>query len=89
LIDSNASVLRYEIVQKQRAFYSPSYEKPVSTHLPDFRTTLYWNPSIHTNASGIAMVEFYTSDLSGEYVISVQGIGEGKTGVASARINCR
>jgi len=89
LIDSNANVLKYEIIQKQRTFYSPSNETPVSTHLPDFRTTLYWNPSIHTNASGNAEVEFYTSDLSGEYVISVQGIGEGKTGVASARINCR
>jgi len=89
LIDSNANVLQYEIIQKQRTFYSPSYETPVSTHLPDFRTTLYWNPSIHTNASGNAEVEFYTSDLSGEYVISVQGIGEGKTGTTSVRIECR
>lgn len=89
LIDANASVLEYEIIQKQRTFYSPSYEMPVSRNLPDFRTTLYWNPSVLTDASGNAEVEFYTSDLEGEFVIAVQGVGDGKTGSTSVRIVCK
>ena len=89
LIDPNASVLEYEIIQKQRSFYSPSYDTPVSRNLPDFRTTLYWNPSVLTDASGNAEVEFYTSDLAGEFVIAVQGIAGGKTGSTSARIVCK
>jgi hypothetical protein len=85
MIDPNANVLSYEIVQKQRVFYSPSYQQPVSEHIPDFRCVLYWNPSIQTDKSGNAEVEFYTSDLDGEYIIQLNGVSpEGKAGSASS-----
>jgi hypothetical protein len=76
-------VLPYEIVQKERQFYSPSYDSVSDTHLPDFRTLLYWNPSVKSGSSGKTTIEFYTSDLEGDFIINVQGItGNGLCGTA-------
>lgn len=88
LIDENASVLAYEIVQKERRFYSPAYTSPSSTHLPDFRETLYWNPAVQVN-SGTAQIAFYTADLPGEYFISVQGISQGNAVAATTRFTVK
>jgi hypothetical protein len=89
MIDPNANVLAYEIVQKQRKFYSPSYDSAVSSHMPDFRSTLYWNPSVLTDATGKAEVEFFTSDLEGEFVISVRGLSPGKMIANNIRFRVR
>ena len=90
LVDENASVLPYEIVQKERQFYSPSYDSVSDTHLPDFRTLLYWNPSVKSDSSGKTKIEFYTSDLEGEFIINVQGItGEGLCGIVSKMISVK
>jgi hypothetical protein len=78
MIDPNANVLAYEIVQKQRKFYSPSYDTAISTHMPDFRSTLYWNPSLRADASGNTEVELFSSDLEGKFVISIRGFSSGK-----------
>ena len=77
------------LFKSAEAFFSPVYENGGSANLPDFRSTIYWNPSLHTDTSGNAVVEFYTSDLDGEFIISVQGMAPGKTGSASVRINVK
>ena len=41
--------------------------------IPDFRHTLYWNPSIGSNSRTI---EFYTSDLTGTYQAILRGFTE-------------
>lgn len=87
-IDMDKSVFRqeYEFSQPKNEFYSPDYslDSLMDNHLPDFRNTLYWNPDLHTDISGKAGVEFYSSDESAEYIINIEGItGDGKTGTAS------
>ena len=42
------------------------------TRIPDFRTTLYWNPRIELTAEGVE-VEFNTSDAAGTYNVVVKG----------------
>jgi hypothetical protein len=47
---------------------------------PDYRNTLYWNPSLSTDEKGNAGVTFYTSDEKGKYLITIDGISQdGKT----------
>jgi len=41
--------------------------------IPDFRTTLYWNPDVQFY-NGNASFEFYTSDVNGAFEIVFQGI---------------
>jgi len=57
-----------------KEFYSPSYSLKQPIDQPsDFRTTLYWNPDLHTTTEPTAF-EFYTGDLAGEYLIWIEGL---------------
>jgi hypothetical protein len=48
--------------------------------IPDFRNTLYWNPSVKPDKEGKVSVEFWTSDITSVYEINIQGITkDGKT----------
>lgn len=47
--------------------------------IPDFRNTLYWNPSVKPDKDGRIGIEFWTSDFTTDYEINIQGItSEGK-----------
>ena len=54
--------------QTPAEFYAPTYEteKARRSMVPDYRTTLYWNPSVVLDEFGRATVEFYTSDAPAE-----------------------
>ena len=66
-------MMGYEFPQERPVFEMPLYEEAESrmSRRPDFRHTMYWNPSLE----GKSGVEFYTSDLQGEYVAVLQGVG--------------
>ena len=58
-----------------RTFYQPNYDQKLPEHVkPDFRTTLYWNPSVYTDKDGSVRLEFYTDDKKSMYHIDVQGM---------------
>jgi hypothetical protein len=60
---------------KVREFYSPKYDKPGDAdNLPDYRTTIYWDPRIKTDASGNSTISFYNADGPGSYKVVVEGI---------------
>jgi hypothetical protein len=67
--------LNYEGLQQGREFYSPRYdtEKKRSARVPDQRHLLYWLPVLDVR-NGVAEVEFYTSDLAGDFTVQVQGL---------------
>lgn len=62
--------------QKRVEFYSPKYETDTdrASTTRDLRQTLYWNPCVKSNASGIADFEFYTDDSNKGFVIKIEGI---------------
>ena len=68
-----ASPLGY---QTPAEFYAPAYatEKARRSMVPDYRTTLYWNPTVKLDDTGQATVEFYTSDAPADYDISIEGV---------------
>ena len=45
-----------------------------SAQKPDFRSTIFWNPSIQTNDNGKAFVAFFCSDDVGVMNIHIEGI---------------
>lgn len=73
--DLPGSALRsgYLTLLPDRVFSKPSYEANEGSNLPDFRNTLYWNPTVTTDANGNATIEFYTSDAIDDYEIRVHG----------------
>lgn len=59
---------------KYREFYSPIYtEENSNSEKPDYRTTLYWNPSVKME-NGAATVSFFTSDDIARFKVLVEGI---------------
>ena len=51
--------------------------RPVPARVPDFRSTLYWNPEITTDERGEATITFYTADNPGRFRIQLDGITAG------------
>jgi hypothetical protein len=44
--------------------------------IPDYRNTLYWNPSVKSGSDGKARIEFWSSDNKSDYIINIQGINQ-------------
>lgn len=67
--------------QPTRYFFAPKYdsETNIKSPLPDFRHTLLWEPDLQTNGEKEVTIPFTTSDLPGEYRITVEGIGKNGT----------
>ena len=62
-----------------KEYYSPNYDDSQSSRIPDFRDLLYWNPEVEFDSTGHFRFETFSSDLSGEYEITVEGItGDGQ-----------
>ena len=51
-------------------FKAPSLTKK----LPDYRSTIYWNPTVSTDEQGKATFSFTTSDAEGTYLLTIEGI---------------
>jgi hypothetical protein len=73
---SHTLQMDYEGLQIEREFYLPVYENQSQRNdrTPDMRSTVYWNPQVKTDATGKAHVEFFTSDLQGNFMISTEGL---------------
>ena len=67
---------RYELdgISMPVDFYNPDYSKMPLPETPDYRRTLYWNPSITTDSEGRANVKFYTGAKGGSLHLSVDDI---------------
>ena len=55
--------------------YQPRYNALLTNPPADPRTsTLYWNPTVRTNAKGEAELHFFTADGSGTFQATVEGL---------------
>jgi hypothetical protein len=71
----NSVRLPYRAIDQVNPFLSPDYSSPDKrkSRIPDFRNTLYWNPSVTPDNSGKASVNFWTSDFISDFVVNIQG----------------
>ncbi|WP_158022726.1 TonB-dependent receptor, partial [Hymenobacter coccineus] len=67
---ARAGVLSAQIpgYYRAREFYAPRYEAPATRPDPRY-TTLYWAPTVRTDASGQAQLSFFTADAGGTFQI--------------------
>ena len=61
---------------KSVEFYSPVYDTPEVKDRKDsdFRSTIYWNPSLATDANGKASFSYYTNDSNASENMIIEGI---------------
>lgn len=83
-----ATRISYRVVEPVLTFISPDYSLPAKKNerIPDFRNTLWWTPSASFNISGKVEAEFWTSDIPGTYVITVQGISSSGKLISSRKL---
>ena len=85
-LDPSIIAVDYEGLQLQREFYSPRYENDPQelNRIPDLRTTLFWLPNLKIKAGEKNVVNFFTSDLKGKFLVVLEGISsDGKPVSAS------
>jgi hypothetical protein len=65
----------YRVFDPEISFLSPDYTSSAnkSSRVPDFRNTLYWNPSVKTDHDGKASIKFWTSDFISDFEVNIQG----------------
>ena len=65
---------------RARQFPEKKYKQGQTTGVRnDFRSTIYWNPSLKTDKTGTARLSFYNSDAITQFRISIEGLSnEGK-----------
>ena len=75
-LDPRTVSLDYEGLQLGREFYSPKYDAPKQrdSRMPDQRSVLFWSPNVVTDKEGKQRLEFYSSDLTGEYEVVIEGL---------------
>lgn len=56
-----------------RQFYMPKYTNPGIAGV-DLRSTIYWNPSVVTDKTGVTTFDYYNADGAGTYRVIIQGI---------------
>ncbi|GAB5523940.1 MAG: hypothetical protein Roseis2KO_18120 [Roseivirga sp.] len=78
-------------LQAPREFFSPDYAKDKPEHAkPDIRSLVHWQPTVVTDSTGIAKVEFWTTDNAGTIDIEIQGLTySGKPVVKKSTIQVR
>jgi hypothetical protein len=57
-----------------KKFSSPDYSDEDRNDLPDYRSTLYWNPMITLDGENPNVISFFAADLVTEYRIVVEGV---------------
>lgn len=76
VVDNSTQFFDYEGTQAQRIFYMPAYrtEAEKRSPVPDFRHTLLWRPDIRTAGESSISIPFTTSDLTGDFTITIEGL---------------
>jgi hypothetical protein len=68
--------LKYKVIDQVLHFPEPDYspDEKGNMRIPDFRNTLYWNPSVKNDGKGNDDIVFRTSDIPADYIITIHGI---------------
>ncbi|MCL2649894.1 MAG: hypothetical protein FWD60_02565 [Candidatus Azobacteroides sp.] len=75
-LGDGAQLFNYDFPQLPSLMKIPDYsiDEIRNSRKPDFRHTLYWNPFVEFTTGQPVNLSFYTSDLCGEFKVTVEGI---------------
>ncbi len=71
----NSFFFSFKTCESQQQITFPDYDKdPGDTRIPDYRNCLFWAPNISVGAGDTVSLDFFSSDLQGDYMVIVRGI---------------
>ena len=72
-INKNTNIVNLQLPKIQKKYFKQQYtESSLQERIPDYREILLWEPNI-TIAENNLPIEFYTSDIAGDYEIILEG----------------
>lgn len=76
LLTPNASTIStdFDGYYQARVFYAPKYDQPKQKAGLDYRTTIYWEPNVTTDANGEAKLTFFNTDLKTKVCVIAEGV---------------
>jgi hypothetical protein len=77
-LNGNRAHYYFDSYKIHPVFTPPIYEtnSPKNHNSPDMRLLLHWENDVQLNAGEKVQTEFFTGDLPGEYLISIQGMDQ-------------
>lgn len=80
--------LPYRVTDPVLSFVSPDYSSLdlKKSRVPDYRNTLYWNPSLTAASDGKVRAEFWSSDNKADYLIRIQGLTKDGKNISFTKI---
>ena len=86
-LNENALVFEYNGAQWEREYTFPTYSDAhqIRLKIPDYRNTLFWNPTINLKNDPLN-IDIYTSDYASQYEIRVEGIDNDGKVVSGSKI---
>jgi len=76
--NANESGFMFNGYYKAHEFYSPVYNATRS-EIPDFRTTIYWEPLLETDKNGNTSFQYFNASSKGNYRVVIEGIDNNGT----------
>lgn len=75
-LESAITLIQYGGLQPTRVFFAPQHLglAKLDSRLPDTRNLLHWDPAVPLNEEGMAGLSFFTSDITGQFIIVVEGV---------------
>ena len=75
-LGEGSQLFNYDCPQLPSSLENPDYsmDRIKNSKRPDFRHTLYWNPFAESTNDQPVHFSFYTSDLCGEFTVTVEGL---------------
>ncbi|MCM4160970.1 hypothetical protein FHG64_06095 [Antarcticibacterium flavum] len=78
LTGQHITLLELEKPQPAKRYFKQQYDGDSNENIPDFRYQLLWQPGVNFE-NNAATLEFFTSDVKGDFEIHVEGFtGDGK-----------
>ena len=76
VFDKSTQIIPFEGPQTREEYLTPDYSSVDNrkSRIPDGRHTLLWNPDVQTEGQSTIRIPFDTSDLSGEFQATIEGI---------------
>jgi len=75
-ISPNIRLVKALGYQQPVAFYAPAYDtiEERNSSMPDYRTTILWNPNVRIDSTGIVHLSFYAADIPTKYRVVLEGV---------------
>ncbi len=78
----------HESYRHHRRFSPPEYssDSRITPDSPDMRQLLFWEPELYLQGGQEEVIHFYTGDISGSFLLTIEGLGPDGAPVYHSRI---